>query len=313
MALPIVIYCWVTAGHTAAELPMAATSWLFGLGHFSQNGYQWGSIAVGILILVGYAIVHGAIFSAVAHRFSLLRTPPETLGEGLAWGFISWLFFWYTLLPIAQGGAPFRMPGISSFEALPIYRLFVAPTWVFVAAFALLGIARLHPSGSRARWWSRPARRSSGASRRRCRRSCCPPTRTATDGDHEGAGLDASGVGEGEWVESPRARAHAHDCDMSRVIPPDERCSEPRAVGEADVEGASARAPRHRAANVRIFASGFGISTVTLTACASPDIRGLAEGMGELPQGPRLSVSPRRRLSARTPIRRRPSGRTMAS
>lgn len=133
MALPIVIYGWAQTGHSALELPMAATSWLFGLGHFAQNGYQWGSIVVGILLLAGYATVHGAIFGGVADRFLRLRTLPETLGAGFAWGFVSWLFFWYTLLPIARGGAPFHATAGSS--------LFVAPTWVFLVSFAILGVA----------------------------------------------------------------------------------------------------------------------------------------------------------------------------
>jgi hypothetical protein len=133
MALPIVIYGWLNAGHAPLELPMAATSWLFGLEHFAQNGYQWGSIVVGILVLAGYGIVHGAIFEGIANRFLGLRTLPETLGAGIAWGFVGWLLFWYTLLPIARDGAPFHMTAASA--------LFVAPTWVFLVGFAILGVA----------------------------------------------------------------------------------------------------------------------------------------------------------------------------
>ncbi|HEV8103555.1 MAG TPA: hypothetical protein VGP69_07465, partial [Gaiellaceae bacterium] len=133
MAVPIVLYGWLNSGHSALELPMAATSWLFGLGHFTQNGYQWGSIVVGLLLLAGYGIVHGAVFGGVADRFLNLRTLPETIGAGITWGFVSWLFFWYTLLPIARDGAPFRTTAVSS--------LFVAPTWVFVVGFAVLGVA----------------------------------------------------------------------------------------------------------------------------------------------------------------------------
>lgn len=132
MALPIVIYGWLNAGHSALELPMAATSWLFGLQHFAQNGYQWGSIIVGILLLTGYGIVHGAIFEAIANRFLAMRTLTETLGAGIAWGFVGWLFFWYTLLPIAHGGAPFHIAAASA--------LFVAPIWVFLVGFAILGV-----------------------------------------------------------------------------------------------------------------------------------------------------------------------------
>ena len=133
LAVPVMLYGWLNGAHAALELPMAATSWAFGLGHFTQNGYEWGSIVVGILLLVGYGLVHGAVFGGVADRFLYLRTLPETLGAGLAWGFVSWLFFWYTLLPLARDGAPFRATAVSS--------LAVAPAWVFVAGFALLGVA----------------------------------------------------------------------------------------------------------------------------------------------------------------------------
>jgi hypothetical protein len=133
LVVPVAIYDWFNAGHTAFELPMAATSWAFGLDHFAQNGYLWGSIVVGLLLLAGYGLLHGVVFGAAADRFLMLQTLPETIGAGLAWGFVSWLFFWYTLLPIAKGGAPFRLIGPSS--------LFVAPLWVFVTGFAVLGVS----------------------------------------------------------------------------------------------------------------------------------------------------------------------------
>jgi hypothetical protein len=69
----------------------------------------------------------------MALRFLNLRTLPETLGAGIAWGFVSWLFFWYTLLSIARGGAPFHATAASS--------SYVAPTWVFLVGFAILGVA----------------------------------------------------------------------------------------------------------------------------------------------------------------------------
>jgi hypothetical protein len=133
MALPILLYDWVKAAHSALELPMAATAWLFGLDHFAQNGYHWWPIAIGALFLLGYWVLHGAVFGAVADRFLKLRTLPETLGAGLAWGFVGWLFFWYTLLPIARDGAPFRATAASS--------LLVAPNWIYIVAFAALGVA----------------------------------------------------------------------------------------------------------------------------------------------------------------------------
>lgn len=133
MALPLVIYGWANATHSALELPMAATAWLLGLGRFTQNGYQWWPIVIGFGLLALYALAHGALFGALADKFLRLGTLPATLGAGLAWGFVSWLFFWYTLLPIARDGAPFRVNAASG--------LFVAPTWVFLVGFTVLGIA----------------------------------------------------------------------------------------------------------------------------------------------------------------------------
>ena len=132
MALPIVIYGWANAIHSALELPMAATAWLLGLGRFTQNGYQWWPIVIGFALLALYALAHGALFGVVADRFLRLRSLPETIGAGLAWGFVSWMFFWYTLLPIARDGAPFRVSAASS--------MFVAPTWVFLVGFTVLGV-----------------------------------------------------------------------------------------------------------------------------------------------------------------------------
>lgn len=143
MALPIVIYGWATSAHSALELPMAATAWVFGLDNFSQNGYDWSSIAVGVLLLAAYGIAHGAIFGGLADRFLRLTTLPEALGVGIAWAFVSWLFFWYTLLPVARGGAPFHAAGAVTAWGLPTIGLTmsVAPTWVFLVGFAALGLA----------------------------------------------------------------------------------------------------------------------------------------------------------------------------
>ena len=132
MALPLFAYDWVTSVHAALELPMAATAWLFGLGYFTENGYQWWPIVVGVGMLSLYALMHGAVFGAIADRFLRLRTIPEAIGAGLAWGFASWMFFWYTLLPIARDGAPFRVTATSS--------MFVAPTWVFLVGFTMSGL-----------------------------------------------------------------------------------------------------------------------------------------------------------------------------
>jgi hypothetical protein len=125
---------------------MAATAWVFGMSHFTQNGYEWGSIVVGMLLLAGYAIASGAIFGGIADRFLRLRTLPETIGAGFAWGFVSWLFFWYTLLPIAHDGAPFYSTVVTGAVTTPlglvgiVSAVSVAPIWVFVLAFAVLGL-----------------------------------------------------------------------------------------------------------------------------------------------------------------------------
>jgi len=144
LAIPVVLYDWVSSAHTALELPMAATAWLFGLSHFTQNGYQWSSIVVGLLLLAAYGIIGGAVFSGFADRFLRLTTAAETLGVGLAWGFVSWLFFWYTLLPIAHSGAPFLAATSSMMLGglvVPLSAATVGPAWIFIAGFALLGIA----------------------------------------------------------------------------------------------------------------------------------------------------------------------------
>jgi hypothetical protein len=132
MAVPVVIYDWAKSGHSALELPMAVTGWIFGLQHFVQNGYLWWPIVVGAVLLVGYGIVSGIVFGGIADRILALRTYPETLAAGLAFGFASWLLFWYTLLPIAKGGAPFHATLASTYM--------VAPAWVFIVGFAVLGL-----------------------------------------------------------------------------------------------------------------------------------------------------------------------------
>jgi hypothetical protein len=139
MAVPIVLYDLFSSSHSVWELPMAATSWVFGLSHFTQNGVQWWSVVIGTLLLAAFAIACGEIFEALADRFLRVRTTAETVGTGLAWGFVSWLFVWYTLLPIAHDGAPFYATVTSL--ALPLGTVSVAPIWTFVLGFALLGLA----------------------------------------------------------------------------------------------------------------------------------------------------------------------------
>lgn len=129
LALPLLIYGWAHAGHSALELPMAATAWLFGLEHFAQNEYRFWPIVIGVALLLAYFALHGAAFAFLEER---LRTLPETVVGGLMLSFYSWLLFWYVLLPIARDGAPFRET--ATVDA------FVAPNWTWILGFALFGV-----------------------------------------------------------------------------------------------------------------------------------------------------------------------------
>ena len=134
MAAPLVIWDWVRTGHRALELPMAATSWLFGLRHFSHTGNLAWPILVGVALLCAYWIVSGISFTALADRVFAVEGPLASTAAGLAWGFVDFVFFWYMLLPIARNGVPFRVaPGDAG--------LFVAPNWVWILGFTLLGLA----------------------------------------------------------------------------------------------------------------------------------------------------------------------------
>ncbi len=81
MAAPLVIYDWVRAGHTALELPMAVSGWLFGLDHFVQNGYHWRAIVIGAVLLVAYWTLSGLAFAGLAEQLERagvrLREPAE--------------------------------------------------------------------------------------------------------------------------------------------------------------------------------------------------------------------------------------------
>jgi uncharacterized integral membrane protein len=132
LAAPIVIWDWVRAGHRAFELPMAATAWLFGLQHFSHERYLAWPLVIGIALLAVFVALTGVAFTALADRVYGARRPLSSLAAGFAWGFVTFIFFWDMLLPIARGGAPFRAaPGAAGF---------VAPTWVWILGFTLLGL-----------------------------------------------------------------------------------------------------------------------------------------------------------------------------
>jgi hypothetical protein len=58
----------------------------------------------------------------------------EVVAVGIASGLLgSFIFFWDILLTIARDGAPFRV--------VPATAAFVAPSWVWILGFTLLGLA----------------------------------------------------------------------------------------------------------------------------------------------------------------------------
>jgi len=134
LAAPVVIWDWVRTGQRALELPMAATSWLFGLDHFSHDENLWGSIVLGAILLAVYWAVSGIAFTALAERVEPPLGVAWAIVAGAAWSFASFIFFWYMLLPIARDGAPFRAS-----TADPL--LFTAPNWVWILGFVLSGLA----------------------------------------------------------------------------------------------------------------------------------------------------------------------------
>jgi hypothetical protein len=142
LSVPVVLYDWVSSTHSVWELPMAATSWVFGMSHFTPNGFQGWSVLIGVLLLAAFSIACGAVFEFLADRVMHLRAKVDVVAAGLGFGFAAWLFFWYTLLPIAHGGAPFHATATTL--ALPTLTVAVsvtvAPIWVFVLGFALLGL-----------------------------------------------------------------------------------------------------------------------------------------------------------------------------
>ena len=134
LAAPLVVYDWAKSSHSALELPMAVTGWLFGLDHFVRNGYHWWPIVIGALFLLAYWGVLGVAFAGLADRVYRVRTLAASVMLGAVWSFVSFMFYWYMLLPIARDGAPFR-PTATTAGA------FVAPNWVWILGFALSGLA----------------------------------------------------------------------------------------------------------------------------------------------------------------------------
>jgi hypothetical protein len=134
LGAPLVIYDWVKTGHSALELPMAATAWVFGLDHYVRNAYHWWPIVIGALFLLAYSAVLGLAFAGIAERVYRTSTLIGSLALGGAWSFVSFMSFWYMLLPIARDGAPFRVTASAPGS-------FVAPNWVWILAFTLSGLA----------------------------------------------------------------------------------------------------------------------------------------------------------------------------
>jgi hypothetical protein len=91
LALPLILWDWVHAGHRALELPMATTAWLFGLDHFSHSTYFIGSIVVGFVLLGVYWAVSGLVFTGLADRLLGIATIGKSLAAGAAWSFVSFI------------------------------------------------------------------------------------------------------------------------------------------------------------------------------------------------------------------------------
>jgi hypothetical protein len=133
MAIPLIVWDWVRSSHLALELPTATTSWLFGLEHFSHTTYRGGPLVIGAAFLCLYWIVSGVAFAGFADRLYHITTMGKSLVAGAVWSFVSFMLFWYMILPIARDGAPFRATA-----ALP--GLFVAPNWVWILSFTGFGL-----------------------------------------------------------------------------------------------------------------------------------------------------------------------------
>jgi hypothetical protein len=156
LATPLVVYDWAKASHSALELPMATTAWLFGLDHYARNGYHWWPIVIGALCLLAYAAAQGLAFAGIADRVYRVRTLSGSLALGGVWSFASFMLFWYMLLPIARDGAPFRATASAPGS-------FVAPNWVWILGFTLSGLTTgLSWSALRTRATAQPAAATTG-------------------------------------------------------------------------------------------------------------------------------------------------------
>jgi hypothetical protein len=73
-------------------------------------------------------------YAALAERVYRVRTFVGNLVLGAVRSFVSFMFFWYMLLPIVRDGAPFRETAIAA-------DAFVAPNWVWILGFTVAGLA----------------------------------------------------------------------------------------------------------------------------------------------------------------------------
>jgi hypothetical protein len=133
LAAPLLVWDWIRTGHRALELPMAVTSWPFGLQHFSHTQNLWWPIVIGAALIAFYAVVSGVVFAFVADRVFGLDGLVPSLAGGAAWSLVNFLFVWDMLLPIARDGTPLR-------TTLLHPALFVAPNWVWILGFTVFGL-----------------------------------------------------------------------------------------------------------------------------------------------------------------------------
>lgn len=129
----VVLWDWAHSAHSALELPMAVSAWLFGLEHFEPNGYVWWAIVVGALFLIGFWALLGLAFAWLAERAYEIRRLGGALAGGAAWSFLTFVFTWYMLLPVARDGAPIQQTVAQTGQ--------VAPMWIWILSYVALGIS----------------------------------------------------------------------------------------------------------------------------------------------------------------------------
>lgn len=94
---------------------------------------MWWPIVLGAALLGVFSAVSGVAFAGLADRVFGLTRPPSAIVAGAAWSFVSFVFFWDMVLPIARDGAPFRVQALDP-------QLSAAPNWVWIVGFTALGL-----------------------------------------------------------------------------------------------------------------------------------------------------------------------------